>query len=112
MSYLLEIEPEPQQRGLAIDREQESSRLGHLSRAPVWFFFMVFVVYFTLALFKLGSSELGIDEGRFGVSAINILSDRHQLATVSEDPLGEPGTKPYGYPIVLGAAVWLLGKTE
>jgi len=68
--------------------------------------------YFTFAFVKLGSSELGIDEGRFGVSAINILSDPHQLATVSEDPLGKPGTKPYGYPILLAASLWTLGKTE
>jgi len=78
----------------------------------VWLFLLVLCAYFTFAFVKLGSSEVGIDEGRFGVSAMNILSDSHQLATVSEDPLGQPGTKPYGYPVLLAASLWALGKTE
>ena len=112
MSQLLEIAPELQHSGSAAGREEESLRPRRASRAPLWLFLFVFVAYFSFALFRLGSSELGIDEGRFGISAINILSDHHQLATVSEDALGKPGTKPYGYPVLLAAAVWALGKTE
>ncbi len=112
MSQLLEIASELQHSGSAAGREEESLRPRRASRAPLWLFLFVFVAYFSFALFRLGSSELGIDEGRFGISAINILSDHHQLATVSEDPLGKPGTKPYGYPVLLAAAVWALGKTE
>ena len=112
MSQLLEITPELQRDGSAAGREVEPSLLRHPSRMPAWLFLLVLGAYFTFAFVKLGSSELGIDEGRFGVSAINILSDPHQLATVSEDPLGQPGTKPYGYPVLLAASLWTLGKTE
>src|SRR5258708_17385915 len=72
----------------------------------------VLVTYGALGLFRLGWSDLRSDEGRFGISALNILSDPHHLAIVSEDPLGGPGTKPYLYPLALGASICLLGKTE
>ena len=73
---------------------------------------VILLFYGVLALFLLGWSDLGSDEGRFGISALNILSDPRQLAVVSEDPLGGPGTKPYLYPLALAASIALLGKTE
>jgi len=112
MSQLLEIAPELQRSGPAVGREGEPSWLRRLSRTPMWLLLLVLGAYFSFAFVKLGSSEVGIDEGRFGVSAINILSNPHQLATVSEDPLGQPGSKPYGYPALLAASLWALGKTE
>jgi 4-amino-4-deoxy-L-arabinose transferase-like glycosyltransferase len=112
MSQQLEISPELQRSGSAAPREGEPLWLYRPSRTPLWPLLFVLGAYLTFAFVKLGSSELGIDEGRFGVSAINILSDPHQLATVSEDPLGQPGTKPYGYPILLATSLWALGKTE
>jgi len=63
------------------------------------------------AIVKLGTSELGSDEGRFGVSALNLLHNPHQFAVVSEDPLGPPGTKPFGYPFLLAASILIFGKT-
>ena len=72
----------------------------------------VFVIYGFLSLFQLGRSDLESDEGRFGLSALNILSDYHQLATVSEDPLGGPGTKPFMYPLLLAGSIKVLGKNE
>jgi 4-amino-4-deoxy-L-arabinose transferase-like glycosyltransferase len=72
----------------------------------------VLVVYALLACFKLGVSDLGVDEGRFGISAINILTDHRQIATVSEQPLGGPGWKPYLYPLVLAASLGVAGHSE
>jgi 4-amino-4-deoxy-L-arabinose transferase-like glycosyltransferase len=112
VSQLLEITPELQKSCSATSPEAESMRLRGPSKKSLWLILLVFVVYFSLAWFKFGSSEVGIDEGRFGISGINILSDHHQLATVSEDPLGQPGTKPFGYPVLLAASLWALGKTE
>jgi len=73
---------------------------------------LVLALYAVLGLFQLGKCDLESDEGRFGVSAVNILTDYHQLATVSEDPLGAPGTKPYMYPSMLAGAIAVLGKNE
>ncbi len=70
------------------------------------------VLYLGLALFRLGAADLGSDEARFGVSALNILADYHQLAIVSEDPLGGPGTKPFFYPLCLAASIAIFGRTE
>jgi 4-amino-4-deoxy-L-arabinose transferase-like glycosyltransferase len=111
VSQLLEIAPNHQQRRSMAGREAELVRFRHPSRTSLCLL-LVFIVYFSCASLKLGSSEIGIDEGRFGVSAINIISDPHQLVTVSEDPLGQPGTKPYGYPVLLAASLWALGKSE
>jgi 4-amino-4-deoxy-L-arabinose transferase-like glycosyltransferase len=73
---------------------------------------LVLALYFTLGCFKLGFSDVGIDEGRFGICALNILDDIHQLATVSEDPAGPVGTKPPLFPLSVAASFALLGKTE
>lgn len=70
------------------------------------------LLYGILAGFRLGSFDLGVDEGRFGISAMNILSDYRQMAIVSEQPLGTPGWKPYFYPLVLAASLRLGGKSE
>jgi 4-amino-4-deoxy-L-arabinose transferase-like glycosyltransferase len=69
-------------------------------------------IYSFLALFKVGSVDLGTDEGRFGISAVNILKDFHQLATVSEDPLGSDGTKPFLYQLCLAGSICVFGKNE
>jgi 4-amino-4-deoxy-L-arabinose transferase-like glycosyltransferase len=73
---------------------------------------LVLALYFTLGCFKLGFSDVGVDEGRFGICALNILNDIHQLATVSEDPAGPVGTKPPLFPLSVAASFALLGKTE
>lgn len=73
---------------------------------------LVIAVYALLACFRLGSADLGADEGRFGISAMNILADHRQFAIVSEKPLGEPGWKPYLYPLVLAGSLSVGGKTE
>jgi 4-amino-4-deoxy-L-arabinose transferase-like glycosyltransferase len=69
-------------------------------------------IYCALAFFRLGSYDLAADEGRFGLSGANILLDYHQLATVSQEPLGNPGTQPYFYPLTLAMSIALLGRTE
>lgn len=112
MSRLLGITSELEQSDSVAGRAKESLLARQRLSASQWLLLLLLAVYLSFAAFKLGSSELGIDEGRFGVSAINIFSDYHQAAIVSEDPLGEPGTKPYGYPLLLGMAMWALGKTE
>src|SRR5271167_4414259 len=69
--------------------------------------------YAALALFQLGKADLDTDEGRYGISALNILYDYHQLAIVSPEPDGVPwSTWPYMYPAELAGSVLLLGKTE
>jgi 4-amino-4-deoxy-L-arabinose transferase-like glycosyltransferase len=73
---------------------------------------MVLVVYCGLTLFRLGSADLVSDEGRFGISALNILTDWHQLAIVSEDPLGRYATKPFLYPLTIAGSLCLFGKNE
>ncbi len=73
---------------------------------------LLFAAYFGLAMFRLGWADVGSDEGRFGVSAVNILTDVRQLAIVSEDPLGEAGTKPYFYPLAIAGSMTALGKSE
>lgn len=73
---------------------------------------LLFAAYFSLAMFRLGWADVGSDEGRFGTSAINILTDVRQLAIVSEDPLGEAGTKPYFYPLAIAGSMTALGKSE
>jgi 4-amino-4-deoxy-L-arabinose transferase-like glycosyltransferase len=70
------------------------------------------VLYCVFAFFRLGSFDLAPDEGRFGLSGANILRDYHQLAKVSEGPLGNAGTKPYFYPLTLAVSIALLGPTE
>lgn len=76
------------------------------------FIVVVLLFYGSFTLFRLGLFDLGSDEGRFGLSALNILSDYHQLAIVSEEPLGGPGTKPYIYPMFLAISMAVLGKNE
>jgi 4-amino-4-deoxy-L-arabinose transferase-like glycosyltransferase len=73
----------------------------------------ILVVYASLALFRLGSSDLGTDEGWFGVLGENIRSDPHQLALVAPSPLGrEGGDKPYLYPLTLAGSIALFGRNE
>jgi 4-amino-4-deoxy-L-arabinose transferase-like glycosyltransferase len=73
---------------------------------------VVIVLYAALTLYRLGTSDLESDEGRFGLAARNILSDPRQLAIVSQRPLGEPGSMPYMYPLALALSVTLVGPTE
>jgi 4-amino-4-deoxy-L-arabinose transferase-like glycosyltransferase len=84
----------------------------NLLLAPWTAMLMAIGIYLALSCFRLGWTDLSSDEGRFGLSATNILTDRHQLAIVSEDPLGPPGTKPYMYPLTIAAVFTLLGKSE
>jgi len=71
----------------------------------------ILILYSFFALYRLGWADLENDEGRYGNVALNILSDHHQLATLSEDPLGGPGTKPFMYGVVLAGAISLFGKS-
>jgi 4-amino-4-deoxy-L-arabinose transferase-like glycosyltransferase len=73
---------------------------------------LVLLLYSSLSLFHLGFADLDSDEGRFGISALNILADLRQLAIVSQRPLGEAGTLPYMYPLALAASVAVFGKSE
>jgi hypothetical protein len=71
------------------------------------------LAYGALALFQLGKADLDTDEGRYGISALNILYDYHQIAIVSPEPGGVPwSTWPYMYPLELAGSIVLLGKTE
>ncbi len=71
------------------------------------------LAYAALALFQLGKADLETDEGRYGISALNILYDYHQIAIVSPEPGGVPwSTWPYMYPVELAGSILLLGKTE
>src|SRR5208283_1612037 len=71
------------------------------------------LAYAALALYHLGMPDLEADEGRYGISALNILSDYHQFAIVSPDPGGVSwSTWPYAYPTMLAGSILLVGKTE
>jgi 4-amino-4-deoxy-L-arabinose transferase-like glycosyltransferase len=69
-------------------------------------------MYLFFALYRLGWADLSPDEGRYGLVAVNILTDHKQLAILSEDPLGGPGTKPFMYAVSLASSVLLFGKNE
>jgi 4-amino-4-deoxy-L-arabinose transferase-like glycosyltransferase len=72
-----------------------------------------FLAYAALSLFRLGTPDLDTDEGRYGISALNILNDYHQIAVVSPDPGGVPwSTWPYMYPMELAGSILVLGKNE
>ena len=68
--------------------------------------------YLLFALYRLGWADLTPDEGRYGLVAGNILTDHKQLAILSEDPLGGPGTKPFMYAVSLAGSIQLFGKNE
>ena len=71
------------------------------------------LAYAALSLFHLGRPDLDTDEGRYGISALNIINDYHQIAIVSPDPGGTPwSTWPFVYPMELAGSIVLLGKTE
>jgi 4-amino-4-deoxy-L-arabinose transferase-like glycosyltransferase len=77
-----------------------------------WTKVTIFVLYGCFALFRLGWTDLGVDEAHYGIVAINILHDHRQLAVLSEDPLGGPGTKPFMYASSLAVSTQIFGKTE
>jgi 4-amino-4-deoxy-L-arabinose transferase-like glycosyltransferase len=72
----------------------------------------IVLVYLGFTLYRLGFPDLSPDEGRYGLVAVNILSDHRQLAVLSEDPLGGPGSKPFAYAVSLASSIVLLGKNE
>ena len=91
----------------------ETRRLPQEGRGiEFWLFLLALAIYGAGCCFRLGSADLGSDEGRFGLSGANILADHRQLAVVSQDPLGPPGTMPYFYPLCLAGSISLLGRTE
>jgi 4-amino-4-deoxy-L-arabinose transferase-like glycosyltransferase len=73
---------------------------------------VVLVIYCGLTLFRLASPDLLSDEGRFGTSAVNILTDWRQLAIVAQEPLGRYGDKPFMYPLTIAASICLFGKND
>jgi 4-amino-4-deoxy-L-arabinose transferase-like glycosyltransferase len=46
------------------------------------------------------------------VAALNILTDHKQLAVLSEQPMGGPGSKPFAYTASLAGSFSVLGKNE
>ena len=72
---------------------------------------VVLAIYTLFSLPRLGYGGIGQDEGAFGISALNILQDYHQLARVAETPLGPAATKPFLYPAGLALSILLFGKT-
>lgn len=68
-------------------------------------------IYGVLVFYRLGLPSLGSDEGRFGISALNILHSARQVALVSEQPLGGVGTKPFFYPLELSLSILVFGRT-
>lgn len=51
------------------------------------------------------------DEGCFGISALNIRADYHQLAMVGEQPAGPAASKPFLYPLFLLTSISVFGET-
>ena len=69
------------------------------------------LAYAALSLFHLGRPDLETDEGRYGISALNILNDYHQIAIVSPDPGGVAwSTWPYVYPAELAGSILAAGE--
>ena len=99
------------QSGSTVSQSPSRKFLGSsLSRFAV---LATLLAYGTLALYHLGTPDLDADEGRYGISALNLLHDYHQLAIVSPDPGGVSwSTWPYAYPTMLAGSFLLLGKTE
>ena len=66
----------------------------------------------------LVSRNLGIndlvagDEGYYGVMARNVEHGMHFIANPSLTPLGEPGDKPFLYPVLLSFALRIGGIGE
>ena len=62
---------------------------------------------------NLGVNDLvGGDEGYYGVMARNILSDHRFIVNTSMSPLGQPGDKPFLYPLVLAGTLAVGGISE
>ena len=92
--------------------QDPGSKSGRLSLGRIAVI-AILLAYACLALFQLGRPDLDTDEGRYGISALNILNDYHQIAIVSPEPGGVPwSTWPYMYPMELAGAILALGKTE
>ena len=71
-----------------------------------------FVIVVLLSL-NLGVNDLvGGDEGYYGVMARNILSDSRYIVNTSMSPLGQPGDKPFLYPLVLAGSLLIGGIGE
>jgi 4-amino-4-deoxy-L-arabinose transferase-like glycosyltransferase len=72
----------------------------------------ILIVYSFFSLYRLARADLATDEGRYGLVATNILTDYHQLAVLSEDPLGAPGSKPFMYALCLTPSLLIFKRTE
>lgn len=68
------------------------------------------MIYAGFACAKLGWSDLSQDEGCFGISALNIRADFHQLAMVGERPAGPAASKPFLYPLFLLTSISVFGQ--
>jgi 4-amino-4-deoxy-L-arabinose transferase-like glycosyltransferase len=72
----------------------------------------VVAIYLAFGLYKLGWRDVDGNEAAYGVAALNILSDHRQLAVLSEQPMGVPGSKPFLYAASLAGCFSLFGKNE
>src|SRR5271165_5449741 len=92
--------------------QDPGSKSGRLSLGRIAVI-AILLAYACLSLFQLGRPDLDTDEGRYGISALNILNDYHQIAIVSPEPGGVPwSTWPYMYPTEIAGSILLLGKNE
>jgi 4-amino-4-deoxy-L-arabinose transferase-like glycosyltransferase len=90
--------------GIALSRWRDFPR-GNF----VWFFLLL-AIYSGFVCAKLGASDLTQDEGSFGISALNIRADYHQLAMVGEQPAGPAASKPFLYPVFLLSSIFVFGQ--
>jgi 4-amino-4-deoxy-L-arabinose transferase-like glycosyltransferase len=99
--------------GLVEIRHRSLEQTGSArSWKPLLTILAVLGVYLVFALYRLGWADLAPDEGRYGLAAVNILTDHRQLAVLSEDPLGEPGSKPFMYAASVAGFIIIFGKHE
>jgi 4-amino-4-deoxy-L-arabinose transferase-like glycosyltransferase len=87
-----------------------ANRWGGSQREHLVCLFLVIAIYGGFACAKLDGSDLTQDEGCFGVSALNIRADYHQVAMVGEQPEGPAASKPFLYPLFLFMSITLFGQ--
>lgn len=92
-----------------------SNFFGMLSNRVVFqtvAFFLILAVYGCFALYHLAWADLDTDEGRYGLVGCNILSDYHQLAILSQEPLGSSGNQPFMHAMSLIPSLLVFHSAE